>query len=66
MMFGLPTASSLPTALLAAVSVFVFSPAPVGAVDLETVLAGQTNLTTFHGLVKVRTLPLAQLGCWKK
>jgi hypothetical protein len=64
-MFGLRAASSLPTALLAFVSAFVFSPAPVGAVDLETVLAGQTNLTTFRGLVKVRIPLLTQSGCHK-
>jgi hypothetical protein len=43
----------LPTALLAAFSVGVFSPVTVQAADLESALAGQANLTTFRGLVKV-------------
>lgn len=44
----------LPTALLAAFCGVVFSPAAVQAADLESALAGQANLTTFRGLVKVR------------
>lgn len=45
----------LPTALLAVISTVIFSPAAHGA-DLESVLAGQVNLTTFRGLIKVRSL----------
>jgi hypothetical protein len=41
-------------ALSAFVITFLSSSAAVQAVDLETVLAGQANLTTFRGLVKVR------------
>jgi hypothetical protein len=43
----------LPTVLLTVVSTVLFSPLAVHAADLESVLAGQANLTTFRGLVKV-------------
>ncbi|GAB1317673.1 FAS1 domain-containing protein [Madurella fahalii] len=49
---SLREASRLPATLLAVISAFVCAPAVVGAVDLETVLAGQVNLTTFRGLVQ--------------
>lgn len=51
----------LPSALLAVVSVLLFSPAAVQAADLESVLAGQANLTTFRGLVKNHTEIFANL-----
>jgi hypothetical protein len=47
----------LPTALLAVISTVIFSPAVHGA-DLESVLAGQVNVTTFRGLIKVSNLGL--------
>ncbi len=46
MMFGLRAA------VLAVASTLFFTPA-VQAASLESVLAGQTNVTTFLGLVKV-------------
>ncbi|KAK4034877.1 FAS1 domain-containing protein [Parachaetomium inaequale] len=51
----------LPTALLAVVSTLLFSPLAVHAADLESVLAGQANLTTFRGLVKNHTDIFASL-----
>lgn len=41
------------TALLGVVSTVLFSAMSVQAASLESVLAGQANLTTFRGLVKV-------------
>ncbi|KAK4172305.1 FAS1 domain-containing protein [Triangularia setosa] len=55
MVFGLPSfrsASRLPTAFLAIISALGCVPAAVRAADLDSVLAGQTNLTTFRELVK--------------
>lgn len=46
----------LPMALLAAISTIIFSPAAVHGANLESVLAGQVNLTTFRGLIKVSAL----------
>ncbi|KAK4153979.1 FAS1 domain-containing protein [Chaetomidium leptoderma] len=51
----------LPTALLAVLSTIILSPVAVHAVDLETVLAGQANLTTFRGLIKNHTDIFANL-----
>ncbi|KAK0662119.1 FAS1 domain-containing protein [Cercophora samala] len=54
MVFGLSSfrsAARLPTAILAIVSVFG-SAEVVKAADLDSVLAGQTNLTTFRELIK--------------
>ncbi|KAK3290795.1 FAS1 domain-containing protein [Chaetomium fimeti] len=51
-----------PTALLAAFSALVVSPAAVRAADLESALAGQANLTTFRGLVKNHTDIFANLA----
>ncbi|KAK0713170.1 FAS1 domain-containing protein [Lasiosphaeria miniovina] len=42
---------SLPAALLAIVSTFIFTASPVRAADLASVLAGQKNLTVFSGLL---------------
>ncbi|KAK0721217.1 FAS1 domain-containing protein [Apiosordaria backusii] len=55
MVFGLSSfrsASRLPTALLAIISALGCAPTAVRAADLDSVLAGQTNLTTFRELVK--------------
>jgi uncharacterized surface protein with fasciclin (FAS1) repeats len=50
----------LPTALLAGIPAVLFAPA-AQAEDLESVLAGQTNLTIFQGLVKNHTDIFANL-----
>ncbi|KAK4203354.1 Fasciclin domain-containing protein [Triangularia verruculosa] len=55
MVFGLSpfgSTSSLPATLLAVIAIFGCVPAAVRAADLDSVLAGQTNLTTFRELVK--------------
>ncbi|KAK4112603.1 Fasciclin-domain-containing protein [Canariomyces notabilis] len=54
---------SIAPALLSLTVICAFLPAPsfVGAVDLETVLAGQANLTTFSGLVKNHSAIFANL-----
>lgn len=45
-------ASSLHAAFILLIATFILGSESVVAVDLETVLAGQVNLTTFRGLVK--------------
>ncbi|KAK4683386.1 hypothetical protein QC764_0028910 [Podospora pseudoanserina] len=55
MVFGLSSLRSapcLPTALLAIIAALGCAPMAARAADLESVLAGQTNMTTFRELVK--------------
>ncbi|KXX82416.1 Periostin [Madurella mycetomatis] len=52
MLHSFRVGARLPTALLAVISTIVCAPTVVRAVDLETVLADQVNLTTFRDLVR--------------
>ncbi|EAQ83373.1 hypothetical protein CHGG_09777 [Chaetomium globosum CBS 148.51] len=54
------------TALLAAFSAVAFCPATVQAASLESVLAGQANLTTFRGLVKSTVVSTLKYHILKK